>query len=148
MVRSKIGRSLCLCRIQVMLMMTNNFCVGRILRDGWTRESLHQKMLDLYRDEDARDLRRCVLNELVESMPCLNALQGWIWKCEKSCKHEKSNQNIVMTEEFVKNSVMNATIDPKIVMDLSIFKIGGWKIYSRATTIFWKNLLMRLNRGC
>ena len=26
----------------------------------------------------------------------------------------------------VKNSVLNAKIDPKVVMDLSIFKIAGW----------------------
>ena len=31
-----------------------------------------------------------------------------------------------MNEEFVKNSARNAQIDPKVVMDLSIFKIGGW----------------------
>ena len=31
-----------------------------------------------------------------------------------------------MNEEFGKNSARNAQIDPKVVMDLSIFKIGGW----------------------
>ena len=31
-----------------------------------------------------------------------------------------------MNEEFVKNSVMIAQIDPKVVMELSTFKIGGW----------------------
>ena len=35
-------------------------------------------------------------------------------------------KNIVMDEELVKNSVMNTKIDPKVVMDLSIIKIGGW----------------------
>ena len=54
----------------------------------------------------------------------------------KIWKTWKSNQNIVMNEEFVrngvmsekfvKNFVMNAKIDPKVVMDLSILKIGGW----------------------
>ena len=29
-------------------------------------------------------------------------------------------------DKFVKNFVMNAKIDPKVVMDLSRFKIGGW----------------------
>ena len=29
-------------------------------------------------------------------------------------------------KNFVMNFVMNAKIDPKVVMDLSIFKIGGW----------------------
>ena len=28
--------------------------------------------------------------------------------------------------KFVKNFVMDAKIDPKVVMDLSMFKIGGW----------------------
>ena len=28
----------------------------------------------------------------------------------------------------MKNFVMDAEIDPKVVMDLSIFKIGGWNI--------------------
>ena len=31
-----------------------------------------------------------------------------------------------MNEEFVKNSVVIAKIDPKVVMELSTFKIGGW----------------------
>ena len=30
--------------------------------------------------------------------------------------------------EFVKNFVMDAKIDPKVVMDLYVFKIGGWNI--------------------
>ena len=54
----------------------------------------------------------------------------------KSWKTWKSNQKIVMNEElvqngvmdekFVENFVMNAKFDPKVVMDLSIYKIGGW----------------------
>ena len=35
-------------------------------------------------------------------------------------------QNGVMDGKFVKNFVMNAKIDPKVVVALSIFKIGGW----------------------
>ena len=35
-----------------------------------------------------------------------------------------------MNEKFVKNSVMNAKMDPKVVMDLSIFKICGWNSLS------------------
>ena len=31
-----------------------------------------------------------------------------------------------MDEKFVMNRMMNATIDPKVVMDLSTFKIDGW----------------------
>ena len=40
--------------------------------------------------------------------------------------NEELVQNDVMNENFVKNFVMNAKIDPKIVMDLSVFKTGGW----------------------
>ena len=51
---------------------------------------------------------------------------------------EELVQNIVMDEELVqhvamdenmlkKNFVMGADIDPKFEIDLSIFKIGGWK---------------------
>ena len=32
----------------------------------------------------------------------------------------------VMCEEFVRSSVINAKIDPKVVTDLSRLKIGGW----------------------
>ena len=39
---------------------------------------------------------------------------------------KKLVQNGVMIEKIVKNFVMNAKIDPKVVMDLSKFKIGGW----------------------
>ena len=41
---------------------------------------------------------------------------------------EELVQNIVMDGKFVKNFVMYAKIDPKVVTDLSIFKIGGWNI--------------------
>ena len=51
------------------------------------------------------------------------------WKTGKSdqkiAMDEELVQNSVMNEKFVKNRVMNAKIDPKVVMDLSIFKIGG-----------------------
>ena len=54
-----------------------------------------------YRQEDAADLRRNEFHELVESMTCLSAFEGKIWK---SWKSEKSNQNIVTNEVFVKNT--------------------------------------------
>ena len=37
-------------------------------------------------------------------------------------------QNGVMDGKFVKNFVIDAKIDPKVVMDLSIFEISGWNI--------------------
>ena len=61
-------------------------------------------MLDSYRDEDAGDTRKGELNELVENMTTLNALEGQIWKDEKSWK---SKQNIMMKTEFVKIIVKN-----------------------------------------
>ena len=39
---------------------------------------------------------------------------------------QKVNEELVQkNEKFVKNSAMNAQIDPKVVMDLSMFKNGG-----------------------
>ena len=32
----------------------------------------------------------------------------------------------MINEELVQNGVMNEKIDPKVVMDLSTFKVGGW----------------------
>ena len=40
-------------------------------------------------------------------------------------KVRTSNQNIVMNEEFVQNSVMNAQIDQKVAVVLSMFTSGG-----------------------
>ena len=103
--------------------------------------------LEWYRGEDAGDLKRSELNELVENLTCLNALEVEIWKSnQKVVTDEKINPKIAMDEElvqndvmdeklvqngvmdgqFVKNFVMDAKIDPKVVMDLSMFKIGGW----------------------
>ena len=49
------------------------------------------------------------------------------WKSnQKVVRDEELVQNGVMDGKFVKNFVMGAKIDPKVVMDLSIFKIGGW----------------------
>ena len=45
---------------------------------------------------------------------------------QNSVMNEKLVQYAVMNEKFVKNFVINAKIDPKVVMDLSMFKIGGW----------------------
>ena len=105
------------------------------------------EVLEWCRGEDAGDLKRSELNQLVENLTCLNAFEGKIWKSDqKVVMDEKINQKIVMDEElvqdnvmnedlvqngvmdgkFVKNFVMNAKIDPKVVVALSRFKIGGW----------------------
>ena len=84
-------------------------------------------MLDWYREEDAGDPKR---SELIES--CLNALK------EKS---EKSDQNIVIKAEFVKNSVMNAKIDSEVMMDLSTFKISVWNKLQPSNQHFFEGFI-------
>ena len=54
--------------------------------------------MEWYRGEDARDLKRSELNELVENLTCLNAFEGKFWN---------SDQKIVMDEELVQNDVMD-----------------------------------------
>ena len=97
----------------------------------------------------AGDLKRI---ELAENWTCVNVLEKKICKLnpkilmeEKSWRTWKSNQNVlrdeelvqnvrdeelvqnsVMDEKIVKNFVMNAKIDPKVKMDLPMFKISGW----------------------
>ena len=84
------------------------------------RESRYiREVLNWCRKGDVGDLRRSGLNELVENLTRLNALEGKIWTSEKS---KKSDQNIVMNEELVKHIVVNPNIDRKVVMDLSTFK--------------------------
>ena len=117
--------------------------------------------MEWYRGEDAGDLKRSELNELVENWICLNALERKIWKINaKIVMDEKINQKIVMDEDlvrgdvmdgklvqnsvmdgkFVKNFVMDVKIDPKVVMDLSIAKIGGWNSLQPINQNCWKNL--------
>ena len=59
-------------------------------------------------------------------MTRLNALEGKSQKSENSLKIVRSNQHIVMNEEFVKNSVLNAKVDPTVVMEVSYSKFCGW----------------------
>ena len=87
---------------------------------GGRKSRYTKEVLDWYCEEDAGDLRRNEVNELVEKRTALNALE------EKSWTSEKSNQDIVTNEEFVKNSEINARFDPKVVMDLYILK-NWWR---------------------
>ena len=82
------------------------------------------EVLEWYQGEDAGDLKRSELNELVENWRHLNALEKNIWKInpkiprdEKSWKTWKSNQKIVMDEKLVQNVVMDEELVEKIVMD-------------------------------
>ena len=78
------------------------------------------EVLDWHRGEDVGDLKRSELNELVENLTCVNALEGKVWKSdsevvtdEKSWKTWKSNQNSVMNEELVQNGVMDGQRSPQ-----------------------------------
>ena len=60
--------------------------------------------------------------------------------------NEELVQNSVTDEKIVKNIVVGAKIDLKI---LSIFKkLVDGTVCSPATKKCWKNLLMRTNLGC
>ena len=81
-VRHKIGWGPYLCRSQGHVDDdVENFCVGSILRDGWTKESLPR------REMDARDLKRSELNDLVENLTCLNAFGGEILEKLENLEH-------------------------------------------------------------
>ena len=95
-----------------------------------------------YRGEDAEDLKRSELNELVENLTCLNAFEGKIGKSNQEVvMDEELVQNVVMDEELVQNGVMNETIvknfvmnskiDPKVVMDPSM--LTNWWMEQFAT---------------
>ena len=58
------------------------------------------EVLEQYRGEDAGDLKRSALNELVEDLTCLNALEEKIWTSDqKVVMDDKINPKIVMDEE-------------------------------------------------
>ena len=68
--RHQVGWGPYLCRSLVMFMTTYIFLPWRcVLRDGWMKESLHRRRVGMV--EDARDLKRSELNELVENLTCL-----------------------------------------------------------------------------
>ena len=95
-----------------------NFALDLLLIEMDGRESRHiNEVLEWYREEDAGDLRRSESNWLVERMTCLYSLCWMISERQKKWKSEKSNQNIVANEEFVKNSIDECQkIDPKVVI--------------------------------
>ena len=106
----------------------------------------------LERGADAGDLKRI---ELVDKWTCLNVFEKKNCKLnpkilieEKSWKTWKSNPNIVMDEELVQNFVIDAKIDPKVVMDHPIFKISGWNILRHSERNCWKSLLRKMNYSC
>ena len=89
-------------------------------------------VLEWSRREDAGDLKRSELDELVENLTCLNAFEGKIWKsdqkvltCEKInpkiLMHEKIHSKIAMDEELVQNNVMDEDLVQSGVMDVKNF---------------------------
>ena len=68
-------------------------------------------------------------------------MRGWrIWK---------SNQKNAMDEQLMENSVMDAKIDPKVAMDLSMFKIGGWnELQPIVLKSDWRKSWRRIYRSC
>ena len=88
---------------------------------------MHRRSVGWSRGEDAEDLKKSELDVLVESWTCLNAPGRRILVSKQNVvMDEELVQNIVTDGKFVKNFVMGSKIDPKVVMDLSIFKIVGW----------------------
>ena len=53
-----------------------------------------------------------------------------------------------MNEKFVKNFVMDAEIDPKVLWICPYSKLVDGTVCNPETRICWMNLLMRMNRGC
>ena len=81
---------------------------GCIPRERWTKESLHWRSAGVvsrrrWRRSPSRRLK------IVENWTCLRALERKIWKMNP--------KNGVMYEDLVQNGVMDANIDPKVVMD-------------------------------
>ena len=66
---------------------------------GGRKSRYINEVLDWYRQEDARHLRRDELNDLVENTTALNALEGESWKRWKIADVWKSNQKIEMDEK-------------------------------------------------
>ena len=51
------------------------------------------EVLEWYRREDAGDLKRSELNEFVENLTCLNALEGKIWKSDQKVVMDEKNKS-------------------------------------------------------
>ena len=109
------------------------------------------EVLERYRGEDAGDLKRSELNELVENWTCLNALEREMWEInpkilmdEKSWKTWKSNQMIVMDEEMVQNIVMDEKFVKNFVMGIyPCLKLVDGKLCNSVTESCWNDFLTK-----
>ena len=82
-------------------------------------------VLEWHRGEDARDLKRSELNELIENLKRLNALKRKIWKsAQKVLMDEKINPKIVMDEDLVKNDVMDEKLVQNNVLNEDLVQNG------------------------
>ena len=114
-VKHEVGWSPYLCRSQVMFVTTYKF-LRCIHSTRWMDERVVTSE-KWYRGEDAGDLKRSELHELVENLTCLNALDWKIWKSDqKVVMDEKINPKIVMNEDSVQNDVMDGKFVKNFVM--------------------------------
>ena len=92
--------------------------ISALVMDG--RKSRYiGEVLEWYRGEDAGDLKRSELNELVENLTCLKALEEKNWKSnQKVVMDVKINQKIVMDKELIQNDVM----DEELVQHQNLFE--------------------------
>ena len=59
-------------------------------------------------------------------MTAVNALQWASCEIETGWTSEKTNQKIAMDKEYMESNVMDAKIDPIVLMVLPICTSGGW----------------------
>ena len=82
-------------KVQVMLMTTYFFLRWMYWYEMDGRESRYIKeVLSSYRGEDAGDLKKSALNELVDSMICLDAFNGKSWISLKKCEMSKVTRTV------------------------------------------------------
>ena len=90
-VRHRIGRGPFLCRVQVMFDYDIQISALDAFYEMDGRKSRYiREVLDWYRGEDAGDLKRSELNELVGNLTCLTVLEVKFWE---------SNQKVVTDEK-------------------------------------------------
>ena len=79
------------------------------------------------RGEIWKSNQKVVTDEKINPKILMDEKSWKTWESNRSSvMKEELVQNSVMNETFVKNFVMSTKIDPKVVMVLSIFSIGGW----------------------
>ena len=78
-------------------MMIQIYALGAFCEKDERESRYIGEMLEWYRREDAKHLKRNALNEMVENLTCLNALDGKIWR---------SDQKIEMDEKIIPKRIV------------------------------------------